>query len=332
MMSTIYLLRHGPTDSCDTAENNRQMNLPLSNWGVTETNLLRKWYDNGHSYPIYSSPAYCCRQSAEIIGGYKEKKSLISFVKDGTLNPITTLDELKDINRDTFRTESLEAAGNRLRKALVRIASREKEPCIVISHVDIIRAFLSEALQIPLQQAAQIPYPYLGITKLRFDGATFHFADSDAIGERPVAMLRQEEIAHFYHVLNTPSEHIRHMQAVSLYIDNLLTLLSKDLESPDAELIRAAALTYIADPRDSQRHGYSAHFLRINGYSAVADIIEGSDADTGTDTLTLSELLCYADNCIFHEQLTSLEERFFQEKNEKYERLKTVREKLYALF
>ncbi len=332
MSSTIYLLRHGPTDSRNLTNDIGQADLPLSNWGIIETNLLRKWYDNGHDYPIYTSPALCCRQSAEIIGGYKEKKSLLSFIKNDVLKPIIVFDELADINIEISQTENFETAGKHLKKALVQITSHEEEPCIVISHADVIQTFLLETFHIPFSQEQQMPYPYLGITKLLFDGSAFRLADSMTIGERPVEMLRQEEIAHFYNILKTPPEHVNHMQTVSQYIDNILAFLSKDLESHNAELIRAASLTYLADPRDPSEHKHSAAFLRKNGYSAVANIIENLDAVKITDILTSTELLYYADNSILNGQLISLEERFSQEEcrnSKKYEWLKAIQKKLY---
>lgn len=335
MENIIYLLRHGEAASCGPADNDQRTDPPLSSWGVTETNLLRKWYDNGHSYPIYTSPARCCRQSAEIIGGYKEKKSLISFVKDNTLKPVFTLEELAGERMDACGTNRPKASGTRLANTITRVASSAEEPCLIISHADRIHAFLSGAFHIPQQPPARHPYPHLGITKLCFDGTALRLANPDAVGERPIEMLRQEEIAHFYHVLNTPPEHISHMQAVSLYIDNLLTMLSIDPESHDAELVRAASLTYLADPGDfAMHHSRSAHFLKMNGYSAVARIIETSDTSTAAQkdeaTVTLSELLCYADDCILHGQLVSLEERFSQKAPEKYEKLKSIQEKIFA--
>lgn len=335
MNKTIYLLKHGHTNSCNLANGMERTSLPLSDWGITETNLLRKWYDNGHNYPIYTSPALCCRQSAEIIGGYKEKKSLLSFIKDDVLKPITVLDELVDINTEISQTENFETAGKRLMKALIQITSHEEEPCIVILDSDIICAFLLETFHIPFLQDSQMPYPYLGVTKLLFDGSVFQLADSMAIGERPIEMLRQEEIAHFYNLLKTPPERVSHMQAVSHYIDNILVLFSEDLESHNAELIRAASLTYLVDSRDRSNHKYSAVFLRKNGYSTVANIIESLDSIAISDALTPSELLYYADNCIFNEQLISLEERFSQEecKNSKnYEQLKAIQKKIYTFY
>lgn len=195
-LRNIYLVRH-----CEPQINRGisiclgKTDVPLSEKGIIEANLLQKYFSKINLSYIYSSPLNRAKQTAEIIAYNKLKVEIkknlseLNMGKWDGMNFAEIKDEypleykMRGEDFENFVVEGGESMINCQKRAYEELLSTVKESSgniLIVAHAGVIRTILSKITDSSIKDSFALKLEYGSINKLTYDGEKFVV---DKIGE-----------------------------------------------------------------------------------------------------------------------------------------------------
>lgn len=332
MSRKLYLVRHGKPHI--DGKKKRCIGLtdvPLSDWGKKDAEIIGQWLADQKIEKIYTSPLSRCTETAVIIKASGVSNSQISVVKDlqemnvGKWENLT-FDEIKVRYADDYNErgknlgyypppegESFDTAGKRFEKCIDEIRKETDENVLIVAHSGVIRSYLCHLLNISVNEVMSFSQPYCGLTILEENEEVLNPCPQiKNFGWKPYDFLSEEEMKSFYRECGTPENIIRHMKCVAELVLKVKEYFPEDKQKKyDWELLYKAALLHDLTRTERYHPKTGAEFLIKKGYPELAEIIRyHHDTKILDGELTEEEILFYIDKRVLDDRVVSLEERF----------------------
>lgn len=324
MERKIILMRHAKPDVAGAKRCIGMTDLPLGEEGRQQAVEAGKWLRCQNIAEVYSSPLMRCLQTA-------------GFAKVCT-SPIRVVDELHEMETGAWENlsfaeirtrypkeyeargkdigyyappggESFYQAGRRFCRGMNGILANTKENILIVAHAGVIRAYLCMLQNRSLDQVFTLPQPYTGISVLKEKDGKLQVEKTGSI---PGKALDQSSIEKIYEECSTSKNVIAHMQAVAEVVKQIVDDIDPMGALYDKDLLVQSALVHDIARRKKDHAAVGAAILQKEGYEEAAALIAEHHSDRMFDsqTLTMSEILFYADKRVRESQIVSVEERF----------------------
>ncbi len=298
---TIYLIRHGSTDSSGRCIS--RTDYPLDAAGIEQAAFLRDWARNLAISTLFTSPLKRCVQTAEIMASSRFPIQVEEDLREMDVGEWEnlTFDEIRSRYPEDYAArgehpgtipptggENFSDAGARLLDCLERIMARTPGDAAVVTHSGVIRGALCRLMGMSPDYVLAVSQPFGCVSILQHSGAG------------GFALLSAGGIV---------SEALAHGKAVAELAERFASRIT-DIHI-DRALLRAACLLHDMFRGVSGHAEKAGAYLRKRGYRALAEIVE-SHHDLPNDACIEAELLYLSDKLVLGSQRVLLNERFEQ--------------------